>query len=195
MGKKGAMPNFETMDDYIAAQPDRAQSVLQELRELIKEVAPDAIEVLNYKVDDVVEKNLDSLKEFQRRWTEIGHVPIKKKDEVLNKFREAINQLFDKLNLDDKKRNLLKFRSKMNSFSESNRGQNKMRFEREKYMNKLKQLESDLVLLDNNIGFFAKSKNAESLIADVKKKIENTKQKIELLKEKIRVIDDVDRSE
>ena len=62
-------------------------------------------------------------------------------------------------------------------------------------MNKLKQLENDLVLLDNNIGFFTKSKNAESLIQDVKKKIENTKQKIEFLKEKIRVIDDLDTVE
>ena len=49
--------------------------------------------------------------------------------------------------------------------------------ERDKYMNKMKQLENDLVLLDNNVGFFAKSKNAESLIEDVKKKIEVTRQK------------------
>ena len=149
-------------------------------------------EVKNFKSKGKVEENLKSLKEFQRRWTEIGHVPFKKKDDVQNRFREAVNNLYDDLNIDDDKRNLLKFKSKMASFSESNRGQNKMRFEREKYMNKLKQLENDLVLLDNNVGFFAKSKNAESLIADVKNKIELTKQKIETLKEKIRVIDDLD---
>ena len=62
-------------------------------------------------------------------------------------------------------------------------------------MNKMKQLENDLVTLDNNIGFFADSKNAESLIKDVQKKIEVTKQKIEFLKEKIRVIDDIDDNE
>ncbi len=67
-----------------------------------------------------------------------------------------------------------------------------MRMEREKYMTKLKQLENDLVLLDNNIGFFAKSKNAEVLIEDVKRKIEDTRQKIESLKEKIRVIDEME---
>ena len=149
-------------------------------------------EVTNFKPKDSAEENLKTLKEFQRRWTEIGHVPFKKKDDVQNRFRDAINKLYDELNIDDDRRNLLKFKSKMASFSESNRGQNKMRMERDKYMNKLKQLENDLVLLDNNVGFFAKSKNAESLIADVKKKIEVTKQKIETLKEKIRVIDDLD---
>ena len=44
------MPTFETVDDYIASQPKEAQTVLQELRSIIKEAAPDAIEVLNYKV-------------------------------------------------------------------------------------------------------------------------------------------------
>ncbi|NJX14096.1 iron chaperone [Tamlana crocina] len=50
MGKKGPMPNFETIDDYIANQPKAAQNVLNELRQIIKEAAPDAVEVLNYKV-------------------------------------------------------------------------------------------------------------------------------------------------
>lgn len=149
-------------------------------------------EVENFKSTGDVNENLKLLKGFQRRWTEIGHVPFKKKDGLQTRFREAVNKLFDELNIDEEKRNMLKFKSKMSSFSESSRGQSKMRMEREKYMNKLKQLESDLVLLDNNIGFFANTKNAESLIEDVRKKIENSKQKIEALKEKIRVIDEMD---
>lgn len=50
MAKKGPMPDFDTIDDYIASQPEEAQKVLRELRSIIKEAAPDAIEVLNYKV-------------------------------------------------------------------------------------------------------------------------------------------------
>lgn len=44
------MPDFETIDDYIANQSKEAQEVLQELRKIIKEAAPEAVEVLNYKV-------------------------------------------------------------------------------------------------------------------------------------------------
>ena len=44
------MPSFETMDDYIGNQPEDVQNVLQELRSIIKEAAPDATEVLNYKI-------------------------------------------------------------------------------------------------------------------------------------------------
>ena len=50
MGKKGPMPDFATIDEYIASQPQEAQEILQELRSIIKEAAPDAEEILNYKV-------------------------------------------------------------------------------------------------------------------------------------------------
>jgi len=50
MGKKGPMPSFETIDDYIASQPKETLKVLHELRTIIKEAVPDAIEILNYKV-------------------------------------------------------------------------------------------------------------------------------------------------
>ena len=149
-------------------------------------------ELENFKPAGDVNENLRLLKDIQRRWTEIGHVPFKKKDAVQNKFREEISKLFDQLSINEDKRNMLKFKTKMSTFSESSRGQSKMRMEREKYMSKLKQLENDLVLLDNNIGFFAKSKNADALIEDVKRKIEDTRQSIETLKEKIRVIDNME---
>lgn len=179
---------FDKKSEHFSSIDSEQVDNLKLKDELIKEVE-------DFNPGKDVDENLKILKSFQRRWTEIGHVPIKKKDDVQNRFRQAVDHLFDELNLDEEKRNLLKFRSKMSSFTESSRGQNKMRMERDKYMNKLKQLESDLVLLDNNIGFFAKSKNAESLIKDVKKKIENTKQKIEFMKEKIRVIDDLDAND
>lgn len=50
MGKKGPMPNYATIDDYIANQSEEVQVVLKELREIILEAAPDATEILNYKV-------------------------------------------------------------------------------------------------------------------------------------------------
>lgn len=50
MAKKGPMPTFATIDDYIASQPKETQVVLQELRSIINEAAPDAEEVINYKI-------------------------------------------------------------------------------------------------------------------------------------------------
>lgn len=50
MGKKGAMPTFKTVDDYIACQSEEAQAILQELRNIIRNAVPEVVELEDYKV-------------------------------------------------------------------------------------------------------------------------------------------------
>ncbi|WP_292944549.1 DUF1801 domain-containing protein [Olleya sp. UBA1516] len=50
MEKKGPMPTFKTIDDYIDSQVLEAQSILRDLRSLIKEAVPETVEITNYKV-------------------------------------------------------------------------------------------------------------------------------------------------
>ena len=50
MGKKGPMPSFKTVDDYIDSQSKEAQIILQKLRSIIKEAVPEVVEIENYKV-------------------------------------------------------------------------------------------------------------------------------------------------
>ncbi len=179
---------FENKSNHFSHVDEKQVENLKLKKELIEEVK-------DYELTKNDDADLDQMKEFQRRWSEIGHVPYKEKDVVMNDFRDAINVHFDNLKLDDQKRNMLKFRNKIANISTSSRGHNKMRFERDKYVTKLKQLESDLALLNNNIGFFANTKNAEALIGDVNKKIEDAKEKIKVLKEKIRIIDAMEDEE
>jgi hypothetical protein len=56
-------------------------------------------------------------------------------------------------------------------------------------MKEKKQLENDIVLWENNIGFFAKSSNAENMIREVQGKIEVAKKMIKTLEEKVKMID------
>jgi ribosome-interacting GTPase 1 len=64
-----------------------------------------------------------------------------------------------------------------------------MRSERERLYNKVRQLEQDIALLENNIGFFSKSKNADTMIADVREKIARARQELQLTIEKVQLID------
>jgi len=179
---------FENKAKHFSSIDGEQSENLRKKRALLEEVKQ-----FTLSGDDSTD--LDKLKDFQRQFTEIGHVPFKDKDAIQNEFRDVINRHFDTLRIDEKRRNLMKFKSKVANNTTSGRGQNKMRFEREKYMTKLKQMESDLALLDNNIGFFANTKNASALIDDVNQKIANTKEKIEFLKEKIRIMDAMEDDE
>lgn len=42
--------NFKTMDEYISTFPEDVQSILNELRKTIKEVAPEAEETISYQI-------------------------------------------------------------------------------------------------------------------------------------------------
>jgi len=138
------------------------------------------------------EENFQQLKDFQRRWSEIGFVPIKVKEEVQLKYREAINKQFENFKMDEGQKNLVRFKSKIDNISNKPKSDRKLFNERDKYLNKLKQLESDIVVWENNIGFFAKSKNAEQMIAEVRRKIDASKEEIAMLEEKIKMIDNLD---
>ena len=153
------------------------------------------LEIETFVPSDDAEENFEKLKDFQRRWSEIGFVPLKNKEEVQKKYRDAINKHFDNLKVDDSRKNLLKFKNKIENISHKPKGDRKLLVERDKSINRLKQLESDIVVWENNIGFFAKSKNAESMIAEVQRKIQQARDEIKMIEEKVHLIDNMDEEE
>jgi hypothetical protein len=136
-----------------------------------------------------VQSAFERLKELQRKWTEIGFVPFNLKDEVTNKYRVAINKEFDKLKIGDEDKSILKYKTKLDNLKANPKASRKVRNERDKFFTKIKQLEGDIVLWENNIGFFAKSTNADTMIKEVEDKIENAKKLIKTLEEKVKIID------
>ncbi len=131
----------------------------------------------------------ERLKELQKKWTDIGFVPFNMKDEITNRYRNALNKEFDKLKIGDEDKSILKYKTKLDNLKANPKASRKVRNEREKFFTKIKQLESDIVLWENNIGFFAKSSNADTMIREVEEKIENAKKLIKTLEEKVKMID------
>jgi hypothetical protein len=136
-----------------------------------------------------VQAAFDRLKDIQRKWTDIGFVPFNMKDEITNKYRNVLNKEFDKLKIGDDDKSILKYRTKLDNLKANPKASRKVRNERDKFFTKTKQLESDIVLWENNIGFFAKSTNADTMIKEVEGKIESAKKMIKTLEEKVKLID------
>ena len=142
---------------------------------------------------DVKAGGYEQIRSFQRRWGEIGFVPIKQKDAVQKRYKAAIDHLFDGLRSSERDRSMNRFRDKVSSMRQS--GDKRLRSERERLYNKVRQMEQEIALLENNIGFFAKSKSADSLIADVKAKIERYRTEMEAAIEKVKMIDQQDENQ
>ncbi len=149
-------------------------------------------ELKNFKNSSDNEETFKRLQGFQQKFSEIGHVPFKDKDRINQEFRNEINKHFDNLNMDEYHKNVQKFRNKLENLKHSDHQDDKINSERHKLLTKLKQLETDITVWENNIGFFAKSKSSASLIKDFQHKIENGKRNIKLLQEKIDMLDNMD---
>jgi hypothetical protein len=147
------------------------------------------VELEKFESGSDVHAAFERLKELQRKWTDIGFVPFNMKDEITNKYRNALNKEFDKLKIGDEDKSILKYRTKLDSLKTNPKASRKVRNERDKFFTKIKQLESDIVLWENNIGFFAKSTNADTMIKEVEEKIESAKKLIKTLEEKVKMID------
>ena len=182
---------FRSACDYFFEQKSKFFSHIDESQEenLAKKKA--LIEELKqYQNSEDSELNFKTLQDFQHRWNEIGHVPIADKETINQEFRSLINAHFDSLNMDEFNKNIQKFRNKLENYRSETSAQERINVERNKIINKIKQLENDITLWENNIGFFAKSKKSDALIRDFTHKIESSRKNIELLNKKLDMIDE-----
>ena len=168
---------FERKSQHFASVENEYETNLQKKLALIEEM----------KTADIKSGGYDLIKEFQRRWSEIGYVPIKHKESVQKKYKEAVDVMFGILRGSERDRSMNRFKERLQGIKGA--GDKRLRSERERLYNKVRQMEQDIALLENNIGFFSKSKNADAMIADIKEKIVKAKRELQDTIEKVRLID------
>ena len=117
-----------------------------------------------------------AMKEFAARWQAIGFVPFKEKDNVAQAYKEAMSR----------------FPVKTQGHKKVKSGAKAPKSEKDVLIRKYNQLEQDIVTYENNIGFFAMSKNSEPLIRQMEERIAQAKAELEALAEKIRSFSDAE---
>ncbi len=168
---------FERKSNHFSEVDGLYEQNLEKKRTLLNEMENADIKAGGYEV----------IRNFQRRWSEIGFVPIKHKEEIQKRYKQLVDKLFADLRSGERDRSMGRFREKVSSLKEG--GQKRLQSERERLYNKVRQLEQEIQLLENNIGFFANSKNAETLVAGVREKIARAKEEMASTIEKVRLID------
>ena len=168
---------FERKAAHFSGVDSEYEANLQKKQALLDEMAQ----------ADVAAGGFEVIRDFQRRWSEIGFVPIKQKDAIQKRYKAVVDQLFDTLRGSERDRSMNRFRDKVSSLKSA--GSRRLRSERERLYNKVRQMEQEIALRENNIGFFARSKNADALVADVRAKIDRVRAEMAATIEKVKLID------
>lgn len=147
-------------------------------------------EVEEYPYTDNKSENLAALKAFQRRWTEIGHVPIKEKNNVQNAFRKVVDVQMEKLGITSLDMSAGNYRSRFENAKEMPDGARTLSKELNQLQIRVQKMNEDISLWENNIGFLANSKNASILKEEFEKKIEKSRQEVKLMEAKVKFLRD-----
>ena len=173
---------FENKSKHFSLVDEDYEQNLNKKLEVIREIN-------EYKLDTRSIENAEALKDFQNRWSEIGFVPIKEKERIQAAYRHALESKFGEIRNPEQENRLNRFRKHIREIQATGKGDKMIRVERDKLVQRFRQMEADIAVWENNIGFFAKSKNADNLLADIEKKITKAKEELSQLEEKIKLID------
>ncbi|MBN2614126.1 MAG: DUF349 domain-containing protein [Bacteroidales bacterium] len=146
-------------------------------------------EMIHFVSKATKEENMAAVRELRKRWDEIGHVVYKEKDKIQNKYRESYNELLKKLSIASGEVANSQFRQKLETFKNSGQGEQQILKERSHLYAKIKKLKEEIILWENNIGFFSDSKQSNALKTEFEKKIAKAKTELKSLNDKLRLID------
>ena len=147
-------------------------------------------EIKSFELKPSRAENMEAIKALQKRWIEIGHVPMKVKDSINTEYRKAVDALFDKMRSNQNEISTNEYREMVESLKDDPESNDKMRREKTNLSNKIQKLRDEIAVLENNIGFFSNSKNSELMRAEYEKKINKAKNDLKVLEAKLRIVND-----
>lgn len=121
----------------------------------------------------------EAARAFADKWKAIGFVPFKEKEKIQEAYSEAMKAAFPNYSL----------RQRGGSGSSNGRGSSAPKrnmSEKDRLVQQYNKLQQDIDTYENNIGFFASSKNSAPLIAQMQERIDAAKKELKELEEKIR---------
>ena len=123
------------------------------------------------------EADAEAMNAFRSRWNEIGFVPFKEKEKVGQAYKAALQEKFPDSGRGNARRG---------------RGSRPQLSEKDRLIQKYHALEQDIVTYENNIGFFAMSKNSEPLIRQMEERIAQAKEELKALAEQVKALNEAE---
>ena len=174
---------FNRKNDHFSGRRTEEDANLAAKKALIEEIKA-------FQLTPSRNENMEAIKAFQKRWIEIGYVPMKHKDAINKEYRELIDGLFDMMRKNQNEASTNEFREMMEGWKDDPSANDKVRRERLTLQNRIQKLRDEIAAMENNIGFFSNSKNSELMRAEYEKKINKAKEDLKVLEAKLKIAEE-----
>ena len=175
-------------DQFFEARQQATAGVRDE-QNANKEEKQNIIERLKELAAKEGEEIIQEVKELQKKWNEVGHVPFRDKDRLYKEYHEVCDKIYGALSASQAKRHLNNFRNNLAQKIEKEGGS--LSNERQRMMRAYERMRDELNTYENNLGFLtSNSKKGNSLVDSMKKKVEKLRDELSLLAQKIKAVDE-----
>ncbi len=180
---------FRTVCDHFFNKKKESLAVAElQLLENVKKKEEFISSIEGLVIDGTDEEKIGKMDEVSKQFRTLGDVPMNDRDRLFNLFKVAIDKKYELLNIDPSQKEMMIFKSRMETLKSSENGNFLLKKERDFVRGKINFLNEENVKLENNMGMFGKSKNAESMLKEYRDKIEDNKKQIDALKLKLKSI-------
>lgn len=130
---------------------------------------------------------MPKVKELQAKWQEIGHVPFKQKDKIYAEYRKICDTIYEAFSMQQQRNRFSKFKNRIAEMDDDN---SKLARERDRLVRAAEVKRNELNTYQNNLGFFnIKSKEGNSMVKDMERRIGKIREDIVELEKKIEMLD------
>lgn len=174
---------FNRKNEHFSGRRTEEEANLAAKKALIEEIKA-------FEIGPNRNENMEAIKAFQKRWIEIGYVPMKHKDAINKEYRELIDGLFDTMRKNQNEASTNEFREMMDGWKDDPTANDRVRRERNTLQTRIQKLRDEIAAMENNIGFFSNSKNSELMRAEYEKKINKAKEDLKVLEAKLKIAEE-----
>ena len=177
---------FEARNAANAGTRNEEHANLEKKRDIIAQ-----LQALVENAPDNVQETVQTLVDA---YNEVGHVTYKEKDKIYKEYHNVLDKIYKELNISTNRRRLDNFKNNFKNVAK--RGEDAIDNERGRLMHRYEQLKQEIQTYENNIGFLnASSKNGNSLLDEINRKVQKLKDDMSLVREKIKAIDKQNQEE
>jgi hypothetical protein len=153
-------------------------------------------EAIIAKVDSLepsseIKQSVEELRGIQQEWSSAGNTPFRETEKLNAAFGKAVDRYLEKVKANSPGDTKVFYRIKYEQMLTHPQGQDQIKRERFGLQDKIKKLEVEANQLENNLGFFGKSKKVNPILEEYQKKLDEVKQEILNLRGQLKLIPSV----
>lgn len=145
-------------------------------------------ELKAYAVDKDPQTAINTLRDFSKRFTEIGNVPFKQKDGIYKGYKAALDEKYDAIDLDKEAKEKMLFQAKLDTMLGSANSDRLIEQEQLAIRSKIDTLNKEVNQFENNLSFFSNADDSNPLFKNVMTSIDKAKAEIEGHKLRLKII-------